>query len=46
MSSGPGGRILSFAAFVLALSLLVALSACGDEENGSGNGDPHTLGHV
>lgn len=44
MSSGPGGRILSFAAFVVALSLLVALSACGDEENGSGNGTPTPSG--
>jgi branched-chain amino acid transport system substrate-binding protein len=44
MSSGPGGRILPFAAFVLALSLLVALSACGDEENGSGSASPTPSG--
>ena len=44
MSSGPVGRILSFAAFVLALSFLVALPACGDEEDKSGNGTPTPSG--
>jgi branched-chain amino acid transport system substrate-binding protein len=44
MSGGPGGRILSFAGFVLGLSLLVALSACGGGGNGSGNGTPAPSG--
>jgi ABC-type branched-subunit amino acid transport system substrate-binding protein len=35
MRSGPGGRILAFVVFVFALSFLVALSACGGDENGS-----------
>jgi ABC-type branched-subunit amino acid transport system substrate-binding protein len=38
MISGPAGRVLPFAAFVLALSFLAVLSGCSDEENGAVSG--------
>ena len=38
MSSGPGGRILPFAAFIFVFAVLASLSGCSDEEKGSVSG--------